>query len=141
MRQAIKSPRKAAKRWRETREVISADSLTSVVQLTLPDGGRLLHLDLSLHHEASEQWVQDAQERFRGADWLICGVEYGQDEAVLTHLKGFEAKLVLLTDLVNEQRESQGLPTNLLTPTVDALIEQGVAAHPFPPKSSFRFEQ
>ncbi len=137
----MKSPRKAAKRWREDGETKAFSSLTSVVQLTLPDGGRLLHLDLSLHQETSDQWVREAQERFRGADWLICGVEYGQDEAVLTHLKGFEPKLVMLTDLVNEQRKAQGLPTNLLTPTVDALIGKGLSAHPFPPKSSFRFEQ
>lgn len=141
MRRAIKSPRKAAKRWRDNGGRTASSPLTSVVQLTFPDGSRLLHLDLSLHQETSDQWVQEAQGRFRGADWLICGVEYGQDEAVLTHLKGFEPKLVMLTDLVNEQRQAQGLPVNLLTPTVDALIGKGLSAHPFPPKSSFRFEQ
>ena len=141
MRHAIKSPRKAAKRWRENGESPNSEALTSVVQLTLPDGGRLVHLDLSLHQETPDEWIKEAQERFKGADWLICGVEYGQDDSVLAHIKGFESKVVLLADLVNEQREAQGLPTNLLTPTVDALVEQGISAHPFPPKSSFRFER
>ena len=138
MRRALKSPRKAAVRLFETGQ--ASNSEAAILQLTLPDGGRLLHLDVSLHEEADLEWIAAAQERFRGADWVICGVEFGQDQAVLRHLSGFDGKINLIADLVNDERRERGLETNLLTPTVDALIELGVTAFPFPPKSSFRFE-
>ena len=139
MRQAFKAPRKTARRLMETGRSQS-DERAMIVQLTLPDGGRLLHLDLCLHQDIDPEWIQEAQRRFFGADWVICGVEYGQDAVVLEHLKGFGGKINLLTDLVNDERSEQGLPTNLLTPTVDALIDQDIKVYPFPPLSSFRFE-
>ena len=139
MRQAMRHPRKAARRLIEGEEARDGGD-ACVLQLTFPDGSRLLHLDLSLHNETSQDWVVSAQERFGGADWIICGVEYGQDEAVLRHLPGFGDGIYMIADLVNEERTRKGLPTNLLTPTVDKLIDKGLKAYPFPPKSSFRFE-
>jgi len=140
MRRALKSPRKAAKRMMDGGSPSEGGPDAAILQMTLPDGGRLLHLDLCLHEEADSQWIQEAQARFKGADWVICGVEYGQDQAVLDHLAGFEGRINLITDLVNEEREEQGLSFNILTPTVDALVDHGLKAYPFPPLYSFRFE-
>jgi hypothetical protein len=138
MRRALKSPRMAAKRLFDG----GTDSVeqAAILEMTLPDGGRLLHLDLSLHEEADPEWIQAAQARFKGADWVICGIEYGQDQAVLDHLPGFEGKINLIADLVNDERAQHGLEINFLTPTVDALLDLGITAYAFPPKSSFRFE-
>jgi hypothetical protein len=140
MRRAFKSPRKAARRMMDSGDTPLAGSEAAILQITLPDGGRLLHLDLCLHEEADLSWIKTAQARFKGADWVICGVEYGQDAAVLQHLAGFEGQINLITDLVNEERSEQGLSFNILTPTVDTLLDQGLTAYPFPPLSSFRFE-
>lgn len=140
MRRAFKSPQKAAKRILDGGSVPEGVEESAIVQMTLPDGGRLLHLDLCLHEEISLEWIKEAQTRFKGADWLICGVEYGQDQAVLEHLEGFEGGINLITDLVNEERSDQGLAFNILTPTVDELVDKGLTAYPFPPLSSFRFE-
>ena len=49
------------------------------------------------------------------------------------------AKVVLVTDLINDARRKRRLPTELMTPTVDKLQQQGIAAYPFPPQSSQRF--
>jgi hypothetical protein len=140
MRRAFKSPRKAAKRILDGSSGPSSAEESVIIQITLPDGGRLLHLDLCLHEEVEPEWILAAQARFKGADWVICGVEYGQDQAVLDHLAGFEGGINLVTDLVNEERSDQGLAFNILTPTVDELADRGLTAYPFPPLSSFRFE-
>lgn len=140
MRQAMRNPRKTARRLMEGGEESRTVGQASILQLTFPDGGRLLHLDLSLHNDVDLKWLAEAQSKFDGADWVICGVEFGQDAAVLEHLSGFNAEIHMIADLVNEERVQRGLPTNLLTPTVDALVDQGLKAYPFPPKSSFRFE-
>lgn len=139
MRQAMRHPRKTARRLMEGEESRESGE-ACVLQLTFPDGSRLLHLDLSLHNETPKEWVAAAQERFGGAEWIICGVEFGQDAAVLEHLPGFGDGIYMIADLVNEERSQKGMPTNLLTPTVDKLVDSGLKAYPFPPKSSFRFE-
>ncbi len=109
-------------------------------QLTFPDGRRLLHLNNSLHSFADPAWVQMAQQRYRGADWVLCGVDYDEDAAVLEHLPAFEGKVVLVVDLVNQIRQRLGLPTRLLTPLVDKLVDQKVAAYPCTAGAAYRFE-
>lgn len=112
----------------------------TVVQLTLPGGQRLLHLNLSLHSRTPEPWLADVSERFGGADWVIVGVDYGEDEAVLRHLPRFAPKRVMFTDLISETRRSLGLPTALLTPACDEAIAQGMDAHLFVGGAGMRFE-
>ena len=111
-----------------------------IVQLTLPSGKRLLHLNLSLHSRTPEPWLADVSERFGGADWVMVGVDFGEDDAVLHHLPRFSPKRVLFTDLVSETRKSVGLPTSLLTPVCDEAIAQGMDAHLFVGGAGMRFE-
>jgi len=111
-----------------------------VVQLELPDGGRLVHIGCALHSENPRDWIEQIAEQFGGADWLIVGIPYGEGQAVLDYLSLFNARIILVTDLVNDSRELRKLPTELMTPIVDRLQDQGLAAYPFPPQSSQRFE-
>jgi hypothetical protein len=135
---AVRYPDQAARRMLEGQR--EAEGSPSIFDIRLPDGGRLLHLHLSLHDQTPADWLERVSTEFRGADWILVGVPYGQDEAVARHLPGFEGKLLLLTDLINEQRASAGLPTNVLTPTVDRLKNDGLSAFPFSAGSSYRFE-
>jgi hypothetical protein len=133
----LPGPRQIARKLRSDR---SWSPVPRVIELSFREGGRLVHLGCSLHNLTPEDWLEDAVQRFKGANWLIVGIHHGQSDAVLAHTHRFEAKLVLVSDLVNEARRQVGLPTEWLTPTVDRLQDQGIAAHPFPPQSSMRFE-
>ncbi len=108
-------------------------------ELTFPDGARLLHLGCALHAGVTESWLAAAQRRYRGADWVVVGVDYEEEAAVLEMLPGFEPGVVMLTDLINRERAEIGMPTRLLTPTVDKLIDRRLAAHPFAAGATFRF--
>ncbi|MCK6521360.1 hypothetical protein L6R49_07955 [Myxococcota bacterium] len=135
---ALLNPRLALSRLKGRAEQPKGNPLA--VMLTLPDGGRLVHLNCSLHRRADPAWIDRAVALFGGADWLIVGVDYGEGEAVMEHVPRFNAKLVLIADLVNETRRDLGLPTFILTPIVDRLVEMKIAAHPFVREASFRFE-
>ena len=135
---SVRHPGTAARRlWRRARSPLARPL---VIQLTFADGKRLLHLNGALHEATDAEWLRGAQESFRGADWVMVGVDYGEDEAVLRMLPGFEPGVVLVTDLVNEERQGLGLPTRLLTPTVDRLIGLGLTAYPFVSGASYRYE-
>lgn len=112
-----------------------------VVQLTLPDGGRLLHLNCALHRDTDAEWLARAADRFGGADWTIVGVDYGEEEAVAELLPRFSPRQILVADLVNEARRDIGLPTGIVTPLVDRLCGMGLDAHPFVREATFRYEQ
>ena len=135
---AVRYPDQAARRLLEGQK--EAEESPSIFDIQLPDGGRLLHLHLSLHDQTPGAWLEEVCTEFRGADWILVGVPFGQDEAVIRHLPGFEGKLLLLTDLINDQRATAGLPTSVLTPTVDRLKTNGLSAFPFSAGSSYRFE-
>jgi len=107
--------------------------------LTLPDGARLVHIGCALHRGCDPAWLADAQAALGGADWLIAGVDWGEEAAVLEMLPGFRPKLALLADLVGDARREMGMPTRLLTPLVDRLIDQGMQVYPFAPGATFRF--
>ncbi len=133
----LPSPRQIARRLRSDR---SWRPIPRVIELSFQEGGRLVHLGCGLHADTPQDWLEEAVRRFKGADWLILGIHHGHADAVLAHTHRFEAKEVLVSDLVNDARKQIGLPTEWLTPTVDRLQDQGIAAHPFPPQSSMRFE-
>ncbi|MCB9794043.1 MAG: hypothetical protein H6741_15115 [Alphaproteobacteria bacterium] len=138
VRAALRHPAMAVGRLRQ--RVGLPRTKPIVTQLTLPDGGRLLHLNCSLHQGTDVEWLRRAQDRFRGADWMIVGADYEHEAALLEMVPGFEAGVVLVADLVNETRREIGMPVNILTPTVDALVERGIEAHPFVREAGFRFE-
>jgi hypothetical protein len=137
-RAALLSPGMAARRLYKRASLPKAQPV--IVQLTFPDGRRLLHLNCSLHQWTPADWLDEAVARFGGADWILVGVDYEEDEAVFERIQAFGGKQVLLTDLLNDARQAIGLPTGILTPTVDRLKALGVDAHPFVEGASFRVE-
>jgi len=136
---ALRRPLRAGRRMAR-RTSLPRGGAPLVWQLTFPDGRRLVHLGCSLHSGADPSWIQMAQRRYQGADWLLCGSDYDEEAAVLEHLPGFGGKVVLLVDLVNQMREQLSLRTRLLTPLVDQLVDQKVAAYPCTAGSAYRFE-
>lgn len=111
-----------------------------IVQITFPDNTRMLHLDLSLHAETDPVWVERAQARFAGADWLLVGCPFGGQEAVERMIPNFKPKKCLVSDLQNQERRELGLPVELITPVRDHLQALGVEAHVFAPQAGYRFE-
>ncbi len=111
-----------------------------IVQLTFPDGRRLLHLNCSLHQWTPADWLDEVVARFGGADWVLAGVDYQEEQAVFERIQAFGGKQVLLIDLLNDTRAAIGLPTGILTPTVDRLKSIGLDAYALVEGASFRVE-
>lgn len=111
-----------------------------VLQLTFPDGERLVDLDLALHAGTDEAWIDRVVARFGAPEWLVVGVPWGEGEAVVRLAGRFGAKRVLVTEMQNAERRELGLPTELVTPVRDALVAQGLEAHVFATQASYRFE-
>jgi len=111
-----------------------------IVELTFPDGARLLHLDLALHQRVDEQWVSRAAARFGNPEWIIVGTAHGEGAGIVRWLPRFGPNRVLITELVNGERKELGQSTELVTPWRDRLVESGVEAHVFATQTSFRFE-
>lgn len=135
---AVMNPLMAVQRLR--RRMDQPTALPVIVQLSFPDGGRLLHLNCALHNDTDAEWLKRVQGRFQGPDWLIVGMDYEHEQAALEGIPGFGAKTVLVTDLVNDVRRAIGLPCGILSLAVDALKAQGIDAHPFVREAGFRFE-
>ncbi|MES2645085.1 MAG: hypothetical protein V4850_36700 [Myxococcota bacterium] len=111
-----------------------------VIEVKLEDGGRMVHLDLALQKGTDPAWLDRAAARFGGAEWLLVGIPWGEGEGVVRHVARFGATRVLLTELLNAERREMGLPTELVTPWRDKLVESGVEAHVFATQASYRFE-
>ncbi len=135
---AIADPRRAARRLLNRVRLPKAGPV--VVSLTLPGGRRFVHLNLSLHAGNDGAWLEEAVERFGGADWLLVGVDHGYEAAFMERIARFTPKKLLFTDLVSDVRRSMGMPTGVLTPLADQLLEQGIDVLVFATRSSFRFE-
>jgi len=133
----IPGPRQLVRQWIRRRYW---NPQPRVIELSFGDGSRLVHLGCNLHRDTSSKWLEEALQSFKGADWLLVGMAQGEAESLLNHLPAFEARVVLVTDLVNDARRKARLPVKWLTPTVDQLQELGVPAYPFPPQSSMCFE-
>ncbi len=108
--------------------------------LTLPSGRRFVHLNLALHNDTPQGWLEEAAARFGGADWLLCGVDYGHERGFLDRVERLAPKRLLLADLVSDVRRSMGMPTTVLTPLADELSSRGVDVYVFASRSSLRFE-
>lgn len=111
-----------------------------VAIVTLPDGGRLAHLDQCVTRRAlSSRWLDRLVERVHGVDWLLVGVGSGEHAAVLDVVPRVAARVTLVTELDGELR-ARGVDVGLLTPTVDRLVDAGLLAFPFPAEATQRFE-
>lgn len=135
---AASRPRAALRRLAE--QVRGPGGEPWIVELTFPDGGRLLHLDVALHKHVDEAWITRAAARFGNAEWTVVGMAYGEGAAVLEWLPRFGVNRVLFVELLNGERRELGLPTELVTPWRDQLVAAGVEAHVFATQTSFRFE-
>ena len=138
LRSALVRPDRAAGRLLKKARLPKVDP--TIAQVTFPSGERLLHLNLSLHSRTPESWLADVSARFRGADYVIVGVDYGEDEAVLRLLERFEPGRVMFSDLISETRRALGLPTSLLTPVCDDAIGRGLEGYLFVSGAGMRFE-
>ncbi|MCB9780092.1 MAG: hypothetical protein H6742_16115 [Alphaproteobacteria bacterium] len=111
-----------------------------ITAITFPDGQRLLHLALALHQGTPDGWLDDVVARFGGPDLLVLGADHGHQDAVRQRIARFSARRVLVVDLLGEVRRNVGMPTELLTPMVDALRADGLDAYVFASRVSYRFE-
>lgn len=136
---ALRRPDRALRRLlRRARGPLQA--APHICHITFPDGRRLLHLHLALHSSTPGPWLDRVVERWAGADWLVVGVDHGEEAAVLDLLPRLAARKVLVTDLVSEVRRGLGLPTGLLTPMVDTARDRGIDAYIVVSGASMRFE-
>ena len=81
-----------------------------IASVTLPDGRRLLHLNLALHRATPAPWLEGAVKRFGNPDILVVGVDAGEEEAVAEKVTPFGAKQLWVADLVGDVRRRLGLP-------------------------------
>jgi hypothetical protein len=135
---ALRRPDRALRRLALRRGRPSAPPV--VTRVTFPDGEQLVHLNLSLHAGTEAPWADALSGRWGGARWLIVGVDHGHDDAVLRHLPAFQARHIILTDLLSETRRALGLPTRLLTPLRDRAVAQGLDAYVLVSGAALRFE-
>ncbi len=140
LRASVAGARAGSALRRIAEQVRFPSSEPHVIQITLEDGGRLVHLDHALHRGTDPEWLDRAAARFGGAEWLLVGVPWGEGEGVVRHVGRFAAKRVLLVELQNAERREMGLPTELVTPWRDQLVSAGVEAHVFATQASYRFE-
>ncbi len=140
----LKASVAAARPGAALRRIAEASRLPScdpwIVEVTFPDGARLLHLDVALHRGTTDAWTSRVAPRFGNAEWTIAGVAHGESAAVAEWLPRFGVNRVLVAELVNGERREMGLPTELVTPLRDRLVTMGVEAHVFGTLTSFRFE-
>lgn len=99
-----------------------------VIHCTLPDGRTIVHLNLSLHRQTPERWVDEVCARWCPVDVVVSGVDYGEEEAWLKLLPRFEAGHYIVADLLGDVRRRIGLPAGDLAPLADALAGRGIRA-------------
>ncbi len=133
---AVREPGEAMRRWVARRR----PDVSTVWQLTFPNGERLLHLGRAFHEATDVGWAADIVTRFGGPKWLVVGAPYGNDDVVHSRIPAFGAEHVLITDVEGDLRREAGRPTALVTPLVDRLEASGVPVMVFVPQSSIRFE-
>ncbi len=138
LRSAVVQPARAARRLASHRGLPSC--APQVTALRLADGGRLLHLNLSLHRGTPDDWLSRLADAQGGADWVLVGCDFEEDAAIAARLPRLAARTILVVDLVGEVRRAIGMPTALLTPLVDQLRRDDLDAYVLAAHTSFRFE-
>lgn len=137
-RSAITRPDRALRRLALKRGLPA--SQPQIVLVDLPDGGRLAHLNLSLHQNTPQDWLATLLPQLRGVDWVLLGADYGEQAAIERLLPTLDVGRIMLVDLLSQVRVALGMPTELLTPLCDRLRDQGIDAYVFPSNVSLRFE-
>lgn len=133
---AARQPGEAIRRWIAKRR----PDIATVWQLTFANGDRLVHLGRSFHGDTDVGWAANVVTRFGGARWVVVGVPFGHDDAVLSRVPAMGADHIIVTDIEGDLRREAGRPTALVTPVVDRMAEAGAPAMVFVPQSSVRFE-
>ncbi len=105
---ALRRPVRAAQRL--VRRMELPDCKPVIASVTMPDGRRLLHLNLALHRETPQPWLDAAVKRFGNPDILVVGADAGEEEAVAEKIRIFGAKQLWIADLVGDVRRHLGLP-------------------------------
>ncbi|MFT5684024.1 MAG: hypothetical protein ACI8RZ_004965 [Myxococcota bacterium] len=111
-----------------------------VVVFTFEDGKKLVYLNLALHSATPDVWLREHHDLFSGAEWLLVGMDHGEEDAAFALIPSLSPRRILFTDLIGETRRWLGMPTTLLTPSVDRAVSEGIEAHPFVSQASLRFE-
>jgi len=137
-RSAITRPDRALRRLRLKQGLPT--SQPQIVLVDLPDGGRLAHLNLSLHQNTPQDWLARLLPQLQGVDWVLLGADYGEQPAIERILPTLDVGRIMLVDLLSQVRAALGMPTELLTPLCDRLRAQGLDAYVFPSNVSLRFE-
>lgn len=135
---ALRRPDRALGRLRRKRGL--PDSAPVAWRLGFADGTHLVHLNLSLHDDTPDAWLDALVQDWRGAEWLLLGVDFEAAAAVLARVARLEAKRTLFCDLIGQTRRELGMPTALLTPVVDQAQAAGMDAYVFASKVAYRFE-
>ena len=110
------------------------------VRIEFEDGSSLVHLGLSLHGGCPDAWLAEISREWEGAEWLMVGVDYGEETPFLAQVGRMNAQRILVVDLLGSIRRRLGLPTSLLTPVVDQAQDLGLEAYVFATKVTLRFE-
>ena len=111
-----------------------------IVRVCFEDGSSLIHMGLALHGNCPDAWLADVSNEWAGAEWLLVGVDYGEETPFLAQVGRINAQRILVVDLLGSIRRGVGLPTGLLTPVVDEAVGLGLDAYVFATKVTLRFE-
>lgn len=138
LRAAVRNPRWALGRLGARRAV--PVSKPRCWRFDVDHGHRIVHLGLALHAGTSDAFVADAAARCEGAV-VIAGYLPGDADAFVRQVLAIRPARLLLIDVVNDLRRDAGLPIEIVTPTRDRILEEGIDAHPFVSGVSVRFEK
>ncbi len=109
-------------------------------QVQFADGARLVHLGTALHRGTPTAWFENTVAEWGGAEWLIVGMDPGEQEAILDRIPRLGARRVLLTDLLSDVRRELGMPVKPLTPAGDQLLARGLDVTVFVGGAGMRYE-
>lgn len=135
---ALRRPDRAARRLARRIEMPTADPV--VTRLTFADGSHLVHASLCIHDGTPDAWFGSLIADWAAPEWLVLGVDFGHGDAAVERAGDFNAKHVLVTDLLSELRRKLGLPTELLTPVRDRMVARGLPADVFVSGAGLRYE-
>ena len=135
---ALRRPDRAVRRLARRAAMPKAEP--RAVRIHFEDGATLVHMGLALHGGCPDPWLADISESWGGAEWLVTGVDFGEEVPFLAQVGRLNAQRVLVVDLLGSIRRRNGLPSGLITPVVDQAQELGLDAYVFATKVTMRFE-
>ena len=135
---ALRRPDRAIRRL--AHRAAMPNAVPVAARIGFEDGSSLVYLGLSLHGGCPDAWLADVCARWSGPEWLIVGVDYGEETPFLAQVGRLKAERVLVADLLGSIRRKNGLPSAVLTPVVDQAQELGLDAYVFATKVTMRFE-